>query len=58
MQNETVLVSGLSNREFLERYAQPGRLGLSGGVTLIDKAICRAERHLEGLPDVSERGWL
>jgi len=47
MQNETVLVSGLSNREFLERYAQPGRLGLSGGVTLIDKAICRAERHLD-----------
>src|SRR3989449_11155453 len=47
MQNETVLVPGLSNSEFLERYAQRGRLGLSGGVTLIDKAICRAERHLD-----------
>src|ERR1041384_1816624 len=43
----TVVVSGLSNQEFLERYAQAGRIGLSGGVTLIDKAICRAERHLD-----------
>jgi hypothetical protein len=40
-------VCDLSNREFLERYAQAGRIGLSGGVTLIDKAICRAERHLD-----------
>ena len=45
-QNETVVLSGLSNREFLQRYARPGRIGLSGGVTLIDKAICRAERHI------------
>jgi hypothetical protein len=47
-QNETVVVTGLSNREFLERHARPGRIGLSGGVTLIDKAICRAERHIHG----------
>jgi hypothetical protein len=40
-------VTGVSNREFLEQYARPGRIGLSGGVTLIDKAICRAERHLD-----------
>src|ERR1043165_3714160 len=46
-ESQTVIVTDLSNREFLERYAQPGRLGLSGGVTLIDKAICRAERHLD-----------
>ena len=45
--NETVRISGLSNREFLDRYAQPGRVGLSGGVTLIDRAICRAQRHLD-----------
>ena len=45
--NQTVLVTGLSNREFLERYAAPGRVGLSGGISLIDKAICRAERHLD-----------
>lgn len=44
--NETVVVTGISNREFLERYARAGRVGLSGGITLIDKAICRAERHL------------
>lgn len=43
---ETIYVTGLSNREFLERHAAPGRIGLSGGTTLIDKAICRAERHL------------
>src|SRR5205809_4061815 len=45
--NKTVLVTGMSNREFLERHAGPGRIGLSGGVSLIDKAICRAERHLD-----------
>src|ERR1051325_6638515 len=46
-ESQTVIVTDLSNREFLERYAQPGRVGLSGGVTLVDKAICRAERHLD-----------
>jgi hypothetical protein len=44
--SETIFVTGVSNREFLERHAAPGRIGLSGGTTLIDKAICRAERHL------------
>src|SRR5256714_12256002 len=53
-QRETVVVSGLSNQEFLQRYAGPGRLGLSGGVTLIDKAICRAQRHLS---DDEDWGW-
>lgn len=47
-QNETVVLTGLSNREFLERYAKSGSIGLSGGVTLVDKAICRAERHVHG----------
>jgi len=46
-QSQTVVVTGLSNREFLELHAQPGRLGLSGGVTFVDQAICRAERHLD-----------
>ena len=45
--DRTVIVSDISNSEFLERYAAPGRIGLSGGITLIDKAICRAERHLD-----------
>ena len=51
-QNAVVRVEGLSNREFLERFAEAGRIGLSGGVTLVDKAICRAERHLD-----AERHW-
>jgi hypothetical protein len=45
--NETVVVTGLSNQEFLERYARAGRIGLCSGLTLIDKAICRAQRHLD-----------
>jgi hypothetical protein len=48
IQNQTRVVTGLSNREFLERHAGPARVGLSGGVTPIDLAICRAERHLDG----------
>ena len=47
IENQVIAVSGLSNREFLERHARPGRVGLSGGATLVDKAICRAERHLD-----------
>jgi hypothetical protein len=47
IQTQAVIVTGMSNREFLERHAQAGRIGLSGGVTLIDKAICRAERHVD-----------
>src|SRR2546421_12750858 len=47
IERKLIPVTGLSNRQFLERYAGPGRLGLSGGLTLIDKAICRAQRHLD-----------
>lgn len=46
-QTQTVIVTGVSNREFLELHARPGCIGLSGGVTFVDKAICRAERHLD-----------
>jgi hypothetical protein len=53
-QREIVQVTGLSNEEFLARYAGPGRLGLSGGITLIDKAICRAQRHLD---EGEQWGW-
>lgn len=45
--NQTIMVTGLSNQEFLERYARPGRVGLSTGVTLVDQMICRAQRHLD-----------
>ena len=52
MENQTIVVTGLSNREFLERYAQPGRVGLCGGSTAVDKAIQRAQRHLD-----AEKNW-
>ncbi len=44
---ETIVVTGLSNSEFLQRYAMPGRIGLSGGISFIDKVITRAERHVD-----------
>lgn len=55
VENQTVVVTGLSNQEFLERYAGVGRVGLSGGVSLIDKAIARAQRHLD--PDEHWGTW-
>lgn len=45
-QPQTIVVTGLSNREFLERHAQPGRVGLCSGTTRVDIAIRRAQRHL------------
>jgi hypothetical protein len=44
--NETDIVSEGSNREFLQKHARPGRVGLVGGTTLIEKVIRRAERHV------------
>jgi len=52
MENQTILVSGITNREFIERHAQPGRVGLCGGTTRIDSAIRLAQRHLH-----AERRW-
>jgi len=46
-QSQTVALTGLSNEAFLGRYAKPGCLGLSGGVTPIDRAISRSQRHLD-----------
>jgi hypothetical protein len=45
--NKIVPVTGLTNQQFFECYAKPGRIGLVGGVTLIEKAIQMAERHLD-----------
>jgi hypothetical protein len=47
LENQIIRLNGLSNEDFLQRYAQPGRVGLSVGTTFVDKAICRAERHLD-----------
>ncbi len=44
---EVVTITGVLNQEFLETHARPGRVGLSGGIRLIDKAITRAERHID-----------
>jgi hypothetical protein len=46
MENQTIIVSGISNREFLEQYALPGRVGLCGGTTKVDLAVRHAQRHL------------
>ena len=45
--NETIVVRDLSNHDFIETHARPGRVGLVGGTTLIEKVIRRAERHLD-----------
>lgn len=46
--NQIVKVAAdTTNRDFLEAYARPGRVGLVGGTTLIEKAIRRAERHVD-----------
>jgi len=49
---ETFIVEGLSNREFFEAHAAPGRVGLVGGPLFIDRMIGRAQRHLD-----EDREW-
>jgi len=44
---QLVELRDLTNDQFFARYAAPGRVGLAGGTTLIDRAICRAERHVD-----------
>ena len=53
--NQTVVITGISNREFLEQYARPGRVGLTSGVTIVDRAILHAERVL--LPGGGPCSW-
>lgn len=40
-------ISGLSNEEFFERYAAPGRIGLVGGTSPICRLIRHTQRHLD-----------
>lgn len=44
---EIITIEGLTNREFFEHYAAPGRVGLVGGPELINRLISRAQRHLD-----------
>lgn len=53
--NRVETVTGLTNSEFLERFAQTGRVGLAGGAGLIDVAIRRLERFVE--PDNQPSLW-
>jgi len=46
MEPQTIIINGMSNREFLDMYAHPGRVGLCGGTTKVDLAIRHAQRHL------------
>ena len=45
METQAIIVTGISNREFIERYAAAGRVGLCGGITKIDTAIRLVQRH-------------
>jgi hypothetical protein len=45
---QLVEVRGLSNGEFLERYARPGRVGLVGGADWVDRNIRRAQKGARG----------
>lgn len=49
---ETIIVEGITNEEFFERHAAPGRIGLIGGPELINRLISRAQRHLN-----AEHAW-
>ena len=40
-------VGEMSNREFLEKYASAGRVGLVCGTFRVDKLIRRAQRHVD-----------
>ena len=44
--NPIEIVPLMSNRDFIEKYAQAGRIGLAGGPSLSSKLIQRAERHV------------
>ncbi len=47
MEKQTIVVIGISNREFLEQHMRPGRVGLCGGATAVDKAICHAQQRFD-----------
>ena len=44
--NKIVELTGLTNEQFFTRHAAPGCVALAGGTALIDRVICRAQRHV------------
>lgn len=46
-------VGDMSNRDFLEKYAAAGRVGLVCGSFRVDKLIRRAQRHVSGTKEGS-----
>ena len=51
---ETIVIEGLSNAEFFERFAQPGRIGLVGGTHITDRLISRAQSALRATRTASD----
>jgi hypothetical protein len=49
---EPIIVQNLTNEEFIEKYAHPGRIGIVGGTGVVDRLINRGQRHQ--MPD---RAW-
>jgi hypothetical protein len=44
--NEIITVAKQSNRDFLKEHAGPGRVGLAGGATLIEKPSQTRRNHV------------
>ena len=49
---ETIQVEGITNQEFFEKHARPGRIGLIGGTEPLNRLISRAQRRL-----TEDRAW-
>ena len=52
---EVIQLHGLTNQQFFEEHARPGRIGMVGGSTLVDRVISRGQRHL--IPDRKWSVW-
>ncbi len=50
--NQIIELHDLTNEEFFARHASPGCVALAGGTALIDRVICRAQRHVD-----DEENW-
>jgi hypothetical protein len=52
---QVITVEGVSNAEFIDRHAAPGRVGLIGGTTLVDRLIRRVQKT--GEPESRGSAW-